>query len=205
MPTADIDESVHAERARDTRAVILDAARLTFQRKGFHRATVDDITRSAELAHGTFYRYFRNKQEALYALVSDAISSIALPEHAWDGEDVFTAVRADLAAYFGHFWKHRDLCVVWMEAVSYDEKIAASREQLRRPFLDRIERSIRWGLSEGVIPPIDVTVAAQALATMGEHFTLDWIGSDAVRADTDAIAHTVALIWCRGLGFPVED
>lgn len=203
MPVADTEAQAHAGRNRETRDSILEAARLTFLRKGFHRATVDDIMRSARLAHGTFYRYFRNKQEALYGLVADAMSSIALPEHDWAHEDMFTAVRADLAAYFRHFWENRDLCVVWMEAAIYDEKITAARDRLRRPFLERIESSIRWGIGEGIIPPIDVAVATRALATMGEHFTLDWLGPDAAEVDTDDIAHTVALIWCRGLGFPV--
>ncbi|MBX7159315.1 MAG: TetR/AcrR family transcriptional regulator [Acidimicrobiia bacterium] len=203
MPVADTEAQVQEGRTRDTRDAILEAARHTFLHKGFHRATVDDIMRKAKLAHGTFYRYFRNKQEALYGLVSAAMSSIALPEHDWDREDMFVAVRADLAAYFRHFWENRDLCVVWMEAAIYDEKITVARDRIRRPFLDRIEGSIRWGIGEGIIPPIDVAVATRALATMGEHFTLDWLGSDAAAVDIDDIAHTMALIWCRGLGFPV--
>lgn len=205
MSIADFDERAGGERARDTRTVIMGAARRTFLTKGFHRATVDDITRAAELAHGTFYRYFRNKQEVLYGLMADTIASLSLPEPARDSENVFAAVRADLAAYLAHFWDHRDLGAIWMEAAGYDERIAGARDELRRPFLERVERSVRYGIDAGAIVPIDVTVAAQALATLGEHFTLDWLRTDASRTEMDAIAHTVALIWCRGLGFPVPD
>lgn len=205
MPIADIDEAIQVDRARDTRAVVLAAARRTFLRKGFHRSTVDDITRSAKVAHGTFYRYFRNKQEVLYGLMADAVATLSLPDRDWENEDVFEGVRADLAAYFTHYWDHRDLGVIWMEAASYDEKVAAARDQMRRPFVERIETSIRWGVRHGRIPPIDATIAAQALTTMGEHFSHDWLAVDARGVDIDTIAHTVALIWCRGLGFPVPE
>lgn len=205
MPTAEIDEQVHADHVRDTRAIILGAARRTFLRKGFHRATVDDITRSAKLAHGTFYRYFRNKQEVLHGLMADTISSLTLPKRDPGGEDMFTAVRTDLGAYFSHFWEHRDLAVVWMEAAGHDEKVALARDRLRRPFLERIEKSIRWAIAEGDIPPIDVTVATRALATLGEHFALDWLGPETDGTDLDDCAHTVALVWCRGLGYSVSD
>lgn len=205
MSTAASGGDVGAGDVRDTRAVILGAARRTFLRGGFHRATVDEIARSAGLAHGTFYRYFRNKQAVLDGLLADTIASFTLPAQAPDGEDVFTAVRVDLAAYMSHFWDHRDLGVIWTEAARDDERVALARDRLRRPFLDRLEQSVRRGIDSGAVAPIDVALAARALVTMGEHYTLDWLGDDAVGFDVDSTAHTVALIWCRGLGFAVTD
>jgi len=190
-------------RGQATRAAILAAARQTFRRKGFHRATVDDITRNAKVAHGTFYRYFRNKQEALYGLMAQAVAMMPLPERDWTEADMFDAVRTDITYYFLNYWENRDLGMIWMEASSYDETVSMSRTELRKPFLTRISESIQAGIDKGEIPPIDVKVAAQALASMVEHFAYDWLDVDTRDAEIPQIAATIATIWCRGLGFEV--
>lgn len=50
------------------RSDIVDAARALFFARGFRGTTIDDIAKSTELARGTVYLYFENK-EAIYATV----------------------------------------------------------------------------------------------------------------------------------------
>lgn len=47
---------------RRTRGRLLDAGHRVFIEKGYHDARVDDIVEEAETSHGTFYRYFENRQ-----------------------------------------------------------------------------------------------------------------------------------------------
>ena len=54
------------------RAVILDAARAVFVDIGYDAATVRDIVARTDLAPGTFYNYFPDKQSVLVALTSAA-------------------------------------------------------------------------------------------------------------------------------------
>jgi len=52
------------EREKEARKnLILDAAERIFESKGIQQATMDDIAREAELAKGTIYLYYRNKDE----------------------------------------------------------------------------------------------------------------------------------------------
>jgi AcrR family transcriptional regulator len=53
-------------RAR-TRALILDAAVRVFARKGAGAAAIHEITAEAGLANGTFYNYFRTREELIEA------------------------------------------------------------------------------------------------------------------------------------------
>src|SRR3954447_15081058 len=53
----------------DNRTRLIDAAREVFAAKGYHVATLSDITRRAGLAKGTFYLYFDEKKEIYYELV----------------------------------------------------------------------------------------------------------------------------------------
>jgi AcrR family transcriptional regulator len=50
------------------RTDIINAARTLFFTKGFRDTTIDDIAHSTELARGTIYLYFENKEE-IYALI----------------------------------------------------------------------------------------------------------------------------------------
>src|SRR3954467_13471334 len=50
------------------RETILEAARLVFAQLGFATATVRDIIRATPLASGTFYNYFKSKEQVYQAL-----------------------------------------------------------------------------------------------------------------------------------------
>src|SRR5215510_8811839 len=54
------------------RQAILAAARRVFAQLGYDSATVRDIIRGTELASGTFYNYFRSKEEVYEALADDS-------------------------------------------------------------------------------------------------------------------------------------
>ena len=54
------------------RHAILIAARRVFAQLGYDAATVRDIIRGTDLASGTFYNYFRSKEEVYEALADDS-------------------------------------------------------------------------------------------------------------------------------------
>lgn len=53
------------------RQAILVAARRVFAQMGYEATSVRDIIRGTELASGTFYNYFRSKEEVFEALADD--------------------------------------------------------------------------------------------------------------------------------------
>jgi AcrR family transcriptional regulator len=85
------------------RQSILDAAREVFGELGYETATVRDIIRRTGLAAGTFYNYYRSKEEVFAALADDGarrfgpILKTIRAQHAADFE-VF--VRKAIEAYF---------------------------------------------------------------------------------------------------------
>ena len=59
------------------RQAILDAARKVFGELGYETATVRDIIRRTGLAAGTFYNYFKSKDEVYLALASEGARQFA--------------------------------------------------------------------------------------------------------------------------------
>lgn len=56
------------------RASILDAGRDVFAELGYEGTTVRDIIRRTQLASGTFYNYFKSKDEVFHALHDDGVA-----------------------------------------------------------------------------------------------------------------------------------
>ncbi len=56
------------------RAAILEAGRQIFAELGYEGTTVRDIIRRTELASGTFYNYFKSKEEVFHALHDDGLA-----------------------------------------------------------------------------------------------------------------------------------
>ena len=65
-------EREREQRRRD----ILDAARAVFEEHGLSNASMDRIADHAELAKGTLYLYFRNRDELLMALIADDMEQL---------------------------------------------------------------------------------------------------------------------------------
>ena len=52
----------------DRRAQILDAAMICFAKRGFHQASMHDISAEAGISVGLIYRYFENKEAVISAM-----------------------------------------------------------------------------------------------------------------------------------------
>lgn len=76
----------HARRQR-TREKILESAMQVFAEQRDKPPVIDDFIRSAGVARGTFYNYFRTTQELLDATV------------AWSTDDVIKSIEQEIRAY----------------------------------------------------------------------------------------------------------
>jgi len=84
------------------RQAILDAAREVFGELGYEAATVRDIIRRTGLAAGTFYNYYRSKEEVFAALADDGARRFApiLKDIRGRSPDFEAFVRQAIVAYF---------------------------------------------------------------------------------------------------------
>lgn len=55
---------------------ILAASVQVFAEKGFHATGIADIARKLGMGHGTFYRYFKNKEDIFHSAVTEILKEI---------------------------------------------------------------------------------------------------------------------------------
>src|SRR3954453_11552487 len=84
------------------RAAILDAARQVFAERGYDGSAVRHIVALTELAPGTFYNYFPDKEAIFRALVEESIAAVRerLREARRDARDIEEFVGGAYHAYF---------------------------------------------------------------------------------------------------------
>lgn len=170
MPAGDGPSSLtpRTRRGAQTRGRLLQAAEEAFGSRGYHRAGISDITRAAGVAQGTFYSYFRNKEDVLRELVRnmgrDVRAHLATEVVGADSrlEAEARGLRAFLAYVAGHPWMYR----VLQEAQFVDEGIYRDYYEA---FGESYLRLLVSAQEAGEIRPGDNAVRVWALMGMA-HF-----------------------------------
>jgi AcrR family transcriptional regulator len=167
MPDTTLDKNKRERTKLLNRAAILVAAREVFVELGYDAATVRDIVARTQLAPGTFYNYFPDKESVLRALVGDASSEGAqrIREARARGETLDELVRAGFAAYFEFIAGDRALFKLiqrnhaTLRGLGLDESaFAAGLRDLR----DDLERAIATGL----LPPLPLSYLIRTIGAI---------------------------------------
>ncbi len=78
----------------DRREQILEAAMICFAKRGFHQASMHDISAEAGISVGLIYRYFKNKEEVIAAIAAEHKKHIAeLLERAGEAPTLLEAME----------------------------------------------------------------------------------------------------------------
>ncbi|HWR45463.1 TetR/AcrR family transcriptional regulator [Sporomusa sp.] len=155
------------------RQQILDAAYTVFSRKGYHRATVDEIIALADTGKGTVYNYFVSKEQLFYTLIKERSSKFEaeLNMIATLAELPLIKIKKAIKVFLEFYVANADLWRVLMhemrglghESSCFTE---AQREKYRERFVHTIgilENILQEGIEQGAIRQCDVHKAAHGL------------------------------------------
>ena len=132
-------------RGEATRQKLLAAAEDAFGNTGFFRASISDITRAAGVAQGTFYLYFRNKEDVLAELVRHMGRELRrmLAHSIPPGLSRLDAEREGMAAFIRFVGKRRNLYRVVQESLFVDEQIYKDYYMdFARGYISALEKSV---------------------------------------------------------------
>lgn len=114
---------------RRTLDALLDAGSRVLVARGYHGTRVDDIATAADLSHGAFYRYFRNKDQFARLVAGQAMRNVAIAledipaEVLQDGDDGRAALRTWLQRYNAAQSTETALVRVWADATAADPEL----------------------------------------------------------------------------------
>jgi AcrR family transcriptional regulator len=167
------------ERKAQNRAKLLEGARRVFAEKGLGEATARDIVRETDLASGTFYNYFRDKEDAFQALLQEMAErsrAIVRAQRREPGRTVEERVANAYRAYFAWAVEERELFQVFRRnagaiALMPDSGI------FEMGIIELFEDLRDWEES-GDLPALDLDYLATATVAMGFQIATHLIDRD---------------------------
>ena len=189
-----------AVRRERTRQKLLVAARVVFERSGFHDARLADIVNEAGVATGTFYNYFDSKEQIFAELVKLVVADLVA--HSTDDtarDDPVAGIYAANRAYVEGYRRNARIMTILVQ-IGKNIDVRELGLEVRGGFEDRISRAIaRWQENGLAYPDLDPIYAANALSYMLDRFLYEWTVLE-IDYDQEKVIETVSRLWVRGLG-----
>ena len=129
-----------AERSEQTRAQLVEAARKVFLRRGFHGASLDEISAEAGYTTGAVYSRFGGKDELFLAVMDEHLErrTRLYAEAALAADDFESAHRAVMRAAVAAGREEPGWTPLLMEFWTH----AARRDELRAAVAERNQRNL---------------------------------------------------------------
>lgn len=182
---------------------ILDAATQVFAQKGYHRATIRDIARTAGIADGTIYTYFASKSALLIGILDRLNETTQRREHFTKG------ATTDLRSFLGAYMQQRMAVVMAQtevlrallpEVISDPELRHLYFERTLAPTLALAEHFLAARMARGEVAalPVAPTVRALTGAIVGV-LMLRLLGDEFLEEQWQAMPAVLTHILCDGL------
>ncbi len=158
-------------KKEEKRDQILDSARKLFLERGYANTRMGDIARDADLAIGTLYLYFENKNEIYASLCEDGLAILdeLFAEAARDGKNCWEKMEALAKVNLRFYRKYRpyyDIITFVFAGLKPEDLSAKLRRQIAERvngILKRLEEVIREGMEAGDLRRGDVEETALIL------------------------------------------
>ena len=192
-----------AARGEEKRDRILRAAVRVFAKKGFHGARVAEVARSAGVADGTIYLYFKNKEDLLLQLFTDRLDHLLAECKRTLGDQPTPEdrLRRIIELQLGLLEEHRDLAEVITVKIRQSKRILQTGTMPRFvEYLDTIAEVVAEGQAQGTLRrDVSPRVVARSLFGALDGLTLTWALGRAEPGGLTKAAHQVADVFIEGL------
>jgi TetR/AcrR family transcriptional regulator, fatty acid metabolism regulator protein len=192
-----------AERKQAHRAKLLKAAIRLFGKQGYHATTVPRIVRQSGSSTGSFYFYFRNKDD-VFASVLEAIGeqiATALNKAIARAQgDAILQMRRAVEAFISFLAEHPDEArILIVESSGLNARLA----KVRRSIIASHSRSVENAVTaiSGSTPKLDPKVIASCWVGAVLESVYQWLESPiGNRISAEALAREVSRFNLRGIG-----
>jgi len=191
-----------------TRARLIDAAKVVFERDGFLDARIADIADTANLAPGSFYHYFESKEQIFREVAEAQEERLTAPAEDRSDDVGVTPTERIRRANRRYLERYRDEAALMgvIEQVSrYDEHVNAARMATMKHFAERAEAAIERLQAEGQVDArVQPAIAADALGAMVARFAELWLVQNAVDCTMDTAVDQMTKLLTNALGISAK-
>lgn len=157
---------------------ILDISTKMFSEKGYHETHVELIIKTAKVGKGTFYRYFKNKEDLFVSVLQHFLDKwekeVFIAPSTFTADTIFNHFQSITIRSFHFFKKHDDLCYIYF-------RISPGLSSVFQPYIERFENQmidyviqyLKAGISLGYVQP-DVNLEMASNIIVGAFLRVEY-------------------------------
>jgi TetR/AcrR family fatty acid metabolism transcriptional regulator len=191
-----------APRRPDKRAKILRSATKVFARNGFYHSKVSEIAREADVADGTIYLYFKNKEDILISIFEESMDDILqlTREEIGTHQDALSKLRRFVHLHMTLMEKNPRLAEVIQVELRQSSKFMKEYKNVKfLEYLQFIAEVIEQGRREGLIhKEVSPAIFKRMLFGALDELALQWVLSKK-RYSLSEMADQVTDIFMNGI------
>lgn len=186
-------------KGQATRAAILETAHEVFKEMGYYGLSISEITRRCRVSQGTFYQYFKNKDEVFLELNDLTISRFTKRiESLSEAELPFAdRLRKSLQILYEHTRENFAFHRILGESELIDRVTVAYYESIARYYRNFFRREAQ----AGTIRPLDHNMLAYGLIGMCYFHVQEWEPGEEKTPPDQLIEFLLDLVW-NGISGP---
>jgi TetR/AcrR family fatty acid metabolism transcriptional regulator len=190
-------------KSEDKHRKIIQAAIKVFARKGFYNARVSEIAREANVADGTIYLYFKNKDDILISLFEEEMIKIikSMKDDLVKQKDPIDKVRKFATNHLSLMTRNQDLAEVLQVELRQSSKFMRDyvKDQYME-FLNIFASIIKEGQEQGIFrEDINTGIAKRAFFGALDEMGRYWVLSTTRKHSIAESAKQISEIFIRGM------
>lgn len=184
-------------KGRRTQRQLLVAARRVFEQRGYFETRVQDIVQEGEVALGSFYRYFENKEGLLLALLEEVTAELYEATHGiWDQEqDAMTNLQRTTESYLQAYKRNGPLIRAMMQMAAVSAPGAAAWWKLRQRTYEQMAAHLPPELRDRPDGYLLVSALGGAVEQFARHWYVEAAEYGHAEPDPVAASRILARVW----------
>jgi AcrR family transcriptional regulator len=173
--------TIRKEQSIKTREKIVEAVRILIQQKDFELITVQDITTKAKVAKGSFYTYFKRKEDVLYEIGLQPFINLSQEVEEMQTKNIIEK----LTYYYAQFMQGVEsfginICRGWVRDVINPHNLTNDLGQTKWDFdIEKVKNILKKSVEQGELKsdtPIDTL--SHIINSQLYGMTVGWCMSD---------------------------
>jgi TetR/AcrR family fatty acid metabolism transcriptional regulator len=191
------------ENRTDKSLRILDAAIRVFARKGFYNSTIADVAKIAEVAEGTIYLYFKNKDDLLISIFEHSMDLFILEaQKELEGVgDPKEKLKRFISLHLRLVQKNPELAQVLQIELRQSSKFMKEYEGGKfSDYLNVVRGILEEGQEKGVFrKDIEPRILRRAIFGCVDELALEWLLMTKKKYSLESCAEQVSEMFIKGI------
>lgn len=182
---------------------IIEAATRVFAKKGFYQSKISEIARAAQVADGTIYIYFENKDDILISLFEEQMQAVLdnMAVQISGIDDPAKKLERFASTHLGLIEKNKDMAeIIQVELRQSGKFMKEYKNEKFSQYLNIIEDIIREGQEQGLFrKDVIPRVAKRAFFGALDEVSRCWVLSRRRRYDIRTVAKQISEYFLSGI------